>query len=416
MSGSGAREIARISFSGGLTEPRVATYGSWLDAAGNPIDSGIQLFFPAPNSYTGEDVIEMQAHGSPLLLQALLQRAIELGAEPAQPGEFTRRAVENGRMDLSQAEAVIACIDAATLRAARLAHRQLSGVFGERITTIMDSLTSLVAGIEACLDFPEEEIPPALFSGLEERARQEVIEPLQSALGSASFGERLFEGARVAIIGSPNVGKSSLLNILAGYDRAIVSDIPGTTRDVIEVDFEVHGIPVRLVDTAGLRDSEDTIEQEGMARARAAASDADVVIFVADATDLSTWEHGASDVQVMNKCDLNPGGHFPDGFIHMSVKEASGIDQLQDRLAALLGDEGHDMEEALLVTRARHRFAIEKALAHALAGTALLDREEQLDLAALEWRQAWSALGEILGVGDVEHILDRIFRDFCIGK
>jgi len=242
-SGRGGVGIVRISgpsalaIAGQLTgrddlAPRYAHLTAWSDADGAVIDRGLTLIFPAPQSYTGENVVELQAHGSPVLLRALLARIHDLGAVPAEPGEFTRRAVLNGRMDLSQAEAVAACIEALTLRAARQAQRHLDGEFGRRIEGLMDGLTGLVAHVEACLDFPEEEIPAPLFTELERRAQEDLIAPMSALLDTARFGERLFEGAHVAIVGAPNVGKSSLLNWLAGYERAIVSAQAGTTRDV----------------------------------------------------------------------------------------------------------------------------------------------------------------------------------------
>lgn len=372
------------------------------------------IYFPAPHSYTGEDVIELQGHGSPVLLHALLSRLFELGCQPAKPGGFTQRAVENGKMDLTQAEAVAACIDAATLRAGKQAQLQLQGAFGQRIEALMDSLTGLVAHLEATLDFPEEEIPELFFEQLGEKMRTELIRPIRQLLDSATLGERLFEGAVVAIIGAPNVGKSSLLNALAGRERAIVSDIPGTTRDVIEVDFEVHGIPVRLADTAGLRCSSDLIESEGVRRAEQAAGQADAVIYVADASRPETWSDHKADIYVMNKIDLGRDG-WPKMFLPVSAKSGHGLESLCDSLAARLG-EVPLADESILVTRERHRHCLLLAAEQLELGLAELGREDQLDLVALEWRGAWARLGEILGVGDVEHILDRVFSEFCIGK
>jgi tRNA modification GTPase len=397
-------------------KPRHAYLTAWGDADGGVIDRGITLLFPAPQSYTGEDVVELQAHGSPLLLRALLVRIHALGAAAAEPGEFTRRAVLNGRMDLSQAEAVAACIEALTLRAARQAQRHLDGEFGRRIEALMDALTGLVAHVEACLDFPEEEIPDLLFSELGQRAQEDLLAPMSALLDTARFGERLFEGAHVAIIGAPNVGKSSLLNRLAGYERAIVSAEAGTTRDVVEVDFEIDGIPVRLLDTAGMRESGDSIEQEGVRRARHAAGRADVVVHVADASRPETWTPTIdADVRIMNKVDLVPVSDIPDGVLPVSVHTGTGIDALRQRLGRLLGDADWG-EETLLVTRARHRTALAEAEASVRQGLAMLGDEQRLDLVALEWRRAWAALGSILGLGDVDDILDRVFADFCIGK
>lgn len=417
LSGPQALAIAmRLSASTSPLLPRVASLTSWLDEAGQQIDSGIALYFKAPASYTGEDVVELQAHGSPVILKVLLTRALALGAVPAAPGEFTRRAVENGKLDLSQAEAVAACIDAATERAARQAQKHLQGEFGRFVHQLMDELTGLVAHVEASLDFPEDEVPPLFFEQLKQRCDTSVVTPLLAAIRTATLGERLFDGATIAIVGAPNVGKSSLLNALAGRDRAIVSDIAGTTRDVLEVDFEIEGIPVRLADTAGLRISDDVIEQEGVRRARAAAEIADVVIHVADASRPDTWEpHVPVHLTVFNKADL--AKHEASGdILVVSVKHGWGLDILRERLAGLLADGFLAGEEGLLVTRERHRHLLEQAARAVQSGLSMLGPEEHLDLVALQWRQAWSNLAELIGVGDVELILDRVFSDFCIGK
>ena len=395
--------------------PREASLSHWYDADGSLIDTGVLLYFQAPNSYTGEDVVELQAHGSPVLLRALLKRSFELGATPAEPGGFTRRAVENGKMDLSQAEAVISCIDAATLRAAKQAQRHLQGEFGAKIEGLMHQLTGAVAHVEACLDFPEEEVPELLFDTIRKEVAEQLVEPLKQWLSTAELGERLFDGATVAIIGAPNVGKSSLLNALAGRDRAIVSDIPGTTRDVLEIDFEVHGIPIRLADTAGMRVSSDLIEQEGVRRAKATAGDADLVIFIADVERPDTWEcDHAADIKLMNKTDLTREDVSKE-FLSVSAKGGDGLGLLRDRLAELLGEVAAG-EEGVMVTQSRHREALQATLTQIESGLNMLGPEEHLDLVALEWRRAWTTLGEILGVGDVEAILDRVFSEFCIGK
>ena len=398
-------------------QPRHAHFCTWLDANGEVLDSGLVLYFPAPDSYTGEEVVELQAHGSPVLLRALLDRTIDLGAGLAEPGAFTRRAVENGKMDLSQAEAVAACIDAATVRAASQAQKHLQGEFGRMVETLMHELTGAVAHVEACLDFPEEDVPQPFFDQLQHQIHEQLIQPIGQMLQNAAFGERLFDGANIAIIGSPNVGKSSLLNRLAERERAIVSDIAGTTRDLLEVDFDVHGIPARLIDTAGLRDSGGgAIESEGIHRARNAAKSADVVIFVADITRPETWsdEHDA-DILLMNKVDLKSEGLIPADFLPVSSLTGEGMGGFIDRMAKMLGDM-LAQEEGLLVTQERHRRALQNARECLLRGLALLGGEGQLELVALEWRQAWSFLGEITGIGDVEHILDRVFSEFCIGK
>ncbi len=396
--------------------PRVATLASWLDEDGEVLDQGLMLYFPAPHSYTGEDVVELQGHGSPVVLRALLSRLFTLGCQPAQPGEFTRRAVSNGKMNLSQAEAVIACIDAATVRAGKQAQKQLQGAFGRRIEALMETITDIVAHVEASLDFAEEDIPELYYETLAQRTRQELVEPIERLLYSASFGERLFDGATVAIIGAPNVGKSSLLNALAGFERAIVSDMPGTTRDVLEIDFEVEGIPVRLADTAGLRDAEDHIEREGIRRAEKTATQADAVIFVADATRPESWRlHQRATIKVMNKIDAVESASWADDFVAISVRTGEGMDRLKKALASQLVDMDISAED-VFVTRERHRLALQEALQYIEAGLGFLAGESELDIAASQWRHAYHALGGILGLGDIEHILDRVFSSFCIGK
>ncbi|MDQ6992584.1 MAG: tRNA uridine-5-carboxymethylaminomethyl(34) synthesis GTPase MnmE [Mariprofundus sp.] len=407
--------LSQLSIRPTLPKARLATLDSWLDKAGDVVDQGVTLYFPAPASYTGEDIVELQAHGSPILLQALLSRLYELGCEPAEPGEFTRRAVEHGKLNLSQAEAVIACIDAATIRAGKQAQRQLQGEFGKHIDGLMQSLTSLVAHVEASLDFPEEEIPELFFAELAQNMMDQVVRPMKQMLASAPLGERLFEGATVAIIGSPNVGKSTLLNELCGRDRAIVSHIEGTTRDVLEVDFEVNGIPLRLIDTAGLRDSDDTIEQEGVRRALQTAEVADVTLFIADASRPQTWVPSIhADLFLMNKMDLQCDA-IADHFIPLSVTTGQGITALRSALALCLGDIAMG-DEGMMVTRERHRVLLLEALENIEEGIAHLGREDMLDLTAMQWRRAWGLLGSILGMGDVEDILDRVFSEFCIGK
>jgi len=417
LSGSKALSIVKSLSHRENFVPRTPQLCTWKDVDGEVIDSGLVLYFSGPASYTGEDVVELQGHGSPVLLHALLRRCIDLGCVPAEPGEFTRRAVENGCMDLSQAEAVVACIDAATERAGKQAQKHLAGVFGKKIEALMHVLTGVVAHVEACLDFPEEEIPELFLSQLCNQLKGDLCVPIDALLASASFGERLFSGASIAIVGAPNVGKSSLLNLLSGRERAIVSDMPGTTRDVLEVDFEIQGIPVRLIDTAGIRESSDLIEQEGVRRAKETADVADVVVFLADASLRDTWcFDGHYDIAVFNKIDLiDPSKHKQMDGIALSARTGEGLDLFLKGMAEMLGEKLVDGED-VFVTNERHRIAIQQAQKHLQVAIPMLKSEEQLDLAALELRRAWSALGVIVGVGDVEYILDRVFSEFCIGK
>jgi tRNA modification GTPase len=396
--------------------PRYAHLAHWYDDDGQVLDSGIVLFFPAPDSYTGEDVVEFHGHGNPVLMQALIDRLFDLGAHQAAPGEFTRRAVEHGKMDLTQAEGVIASIDALTTRAAMQAQRHLAGEFGRCIERWLDSLSELLAQLEACLDFPEEDVPPLLFETLHRQVKDDLLQPIDALIRTSAFGERLFQGATVAILGAPNVGKSSLLNCLAARERAIVSEIPGTTRDTLEVDFEVCGIPMRLIDTAGLRKTDDTVEQEGVRRAKQAAQMADVVMFVADASRPETWHTSQkADLMVMNKMDLMGNHSIPNHFMPVSAIKGLGISEIKSRLARHL-EQVPGQEEGLLVTRERHRQALVRTRRHLLKGLERLGREDELELVALEWHRARGCLGEIVGLGDIEEILDRIFAEFCIGK
>ena len=419
LSGSQAFEIAQQLSGRDSFTPRLAQLATWKDAAGETIDAGLMIHFPNPASYTGEDVVELQGHGSPVLLNALLKRCLALGAKLAEPGEFTRRAVEHGCMNLSQAEAVIACIDAATERAAKQAQKHLSGTFGRRIEHLMHQLTGIVAHVEATLDFPEDEIPELFLEQVQNKLQEKVLVPIQNLLKSSAFGERLFSGATVAIIGAPNVGKSSLLNALSGRERAIVSDTAGTTRDTLEIDFEVHGIPIRLIDTAGMRETDNHIEQEGVRRAQAAADTADMVILLEDATQRKTWgKHLHYDLKVRNKADLlsaDEKRQQQNDALLISALSGVGISELLQIMAKNLGDMDVAGED-LFVTSARHRQAIEQAERCIHDAIPMLLCEEQLDLAALSLRQAWGSLGEILGIGDVEHILDRVFSEFCVGK
>lgn len=421
LSGAGAHTIAKtLCQSDTDFTPRHAHFKHWYDAQGETIDSGLTLFLADSKSYTGEDTIELQGHGSPVLLRALFERTLELGCRAAEAGEFTRRAVEHGKIDLSQAEAVVACIDASTLRAAKQAQKQLDGAFGRCVHAYMDELTSVVAHVEACLDFPEDEVPDLFYDQLRTRVENNLVAPIQKQLDS-QLGERLFEGANVAIIGEPNVGKSSLLNALSGRDRAIVTDIAGTTRDTLEIDFEVHGIPIRLTDTAGLRHTQDIVEKEGLRRAKQVAESADLVIFVADASRPETWDSNAhfegftADIFIMNKIDKAVSPQSSAAFLPVSIKQEQGLDTLIDLMAEKLGDVDLS-DEGSMVTSARHRVALQQSLEAIKAGLVMLGHEDMIDLTAMEWRRAWSTLGEILGIGDIEFILDRVFSEFCIGK
>ncbi len=416
ISGKDAAAILQGLTQRPLPQPRVASLRKILDDDGEVLDQALVLWFPAPHSFTGEDVVELHLHGSPVIIERVLERIYALGARPAGPGEFTRRAVEHGKLDLTQAEAVAAAIEAATLRAAKQAQKQLAGKLGERIQALMDAITDLVAHLEALLDFPEEDIP----EGLDFAARAEaIIQDIDRALRTADFGERLFRGLTLVILGPPNVGKSSLLNRLAGEERAIVSSIPGTTRDAVEAQFAVRGVPVRVLDTAGIRETpSDPIEQEGIRRALKAAQRADVVLWVAEATDPVPPQGVEATLWVANKADLltpQAQAAFDRRWLLVSAKTGFGLDALLARLAEACGEAQAEGED-VWITRARHRELLLRARAALAEGKTLADRPETMDLAAAHFRRAYAALAEILGVGDVEAILDRVFSSFCIGK
>ena len=420
LSGPHTNAILKAITGARLPRPRMATLRRILDADGTVLDHALVLRFRAPASYTGEDMAEIHAHGSPVILERILSRLYALGARPAAPGEFTRRAVEHGKMDLTQAEAVAAAIEASTLRAAKEAQKQLAGALGKRIEQWLDRALDFTAHLEAWLDFPDEDIPPPFWLV---QALRETAAEMRALLGTADLGERLFKGVSLAIVGEPNVGKSSLLNRLLGEQRAIVSAIPGTTRDLVEADLEIAGVPVRLVDTAGLRASADPIEAEGIKRAQAALARADFVLLVVDATDYERKPMLARkpDLLVFNKADLLSDAartalmqSMPSHALLVSAKTGAGIARLEEALAALVA--GHGAEGAdVLITRARQRDALARA-AEALESASEHLEKERVDLAAMEVRRGWTALSELLGVGDVEEILDRVFASFCIGK
>ncbi len=426
VSGPGAAEVAR-GLGGSLPPPRMAVLRAFMDAGGRPIDEGLMLYFPAPRSYTGEDVLELHGHGGPVVMQMLLQRVLELGARPARPGEFSERAFLNGKLDLVQAEAVADLIDSSSARAARSALRSLQGNFSEALRSLMASLTETRALAEAWLDFADDELGRAPDAALESRLRRH-LEAIDSVLRQARSGQALREGVRVVIAGPPNAGKSSLLNRLAGEQRAIVTDIPGTTRDTLEGSAVVDGIVFNLVDTAGLRDSADEIEQEGMRRARAAFGSADLILLLVepstpeDSVRTLLDEGGsAAVVLVRNKIDLiggTPGRTALQGTraeLRLSVRTGEGIDLLLQVLRETAGAEA--LDDGVFLARSRHLAGLEQArdcLAQAL-------RENRgavipLELLAENLRGAQNALGAICGEVTAEDVLDEIFSRFCIGK
>lgn len=425
LSGPDLRNLLR-GLIGGDAAPRQATLAKFRDSAGVTIDQGIALYFPAPRSYTGEDVVEIQAHGGPVIVQLLLARCLELGARLAEPGEFTKRAFLNDKLDLAQAEGVADLINASTAEAARCALRSLEGDFSARIDALVDTLTNLRVLVEATLDFPEEEIDFVEKSGL--RARLSDLRAAVAAVLAASRqGSLLREGVQVVLAGQPNVGKSSLLNRLAGSERAIVTDIPGTTRDAIRESINLSGVPLHIIDTAGLRDAQDPVEKIGIARSHDAIAKADIVLWVADAVrpetrhiDTALIERlaaGATRILVVNKSDLGavtetqvPQSSAATLRVEVSALTGAGIDRLKD---AILQAAGWGGGEGVFLARARHLEAMRIASTHL---DAAIDHMTQLELCAEELRLAQLALGSITGVLSADELLGKIFSQFCIGK
>ncbi len=384
--------------------------------SGEALDDGLVLWFPAPRSATGEDVAELHLHGSRAVLAAVMQALTRLGLRLAEPGEFTRRAFLNGKLDLLQAEAIADLAAAETEAQRRQAMRQLGGELGDVYRGWRDRLTRILAHLEAAIDFPDEDLP----SEIEDRILGEtegLVAEIERHLADGHRGERLRDGIDVAIVGPPNAGKSSLLNRIARRDVAITSPVPGTTRDVIEVAIDLAGYPVMLADTAGLRDSTDAIEQEGTRRAVQRAEQAEIRLFVfdfahpADAVGASAWP-GADTILVANKIDLAPAADtdLPPDALPVSALTGEGIDSLLTALGKRVAQTYRI--EAPVLTRARHRQALEEAAASLRrSGSAALP-----ELRAEDLRLALRSLGRITGAVDVEDLLDVIFRDFCIGK
>ena len=422
VSGDGLREFSRRLCA---TEPlpRQATLTGFRDASGQLIDTGLLLFFPRPHSFTGEDVLELHGHGGPVVTQMLLSRCLDLGARLAEPGEFTRRAFLNGKLDLAQAEAVIDLIDAATTSAARSAVRSLHGDFSREINILLEQLTELRALVEATLDFPDEDIDflqAADAFGRLERLQQR----LATVFDRAQQGKLLQGGLNVVIVGQPNVGKSSLLNRLAGDDLAIVTAVAGTTRDVVRSTLQIEGIPLHIIDTAGLRETEDEIEQIGIARTWREIERADLVLLLVDAqsgvgqaeqTILERLPEKLARITVYNKIDLAGRGaerHVePDGVaISLSAKHGDGVELLRSELLRIAG--WHPAED-VFIARERHLRALAETAEHIAAARAQLP---QLELFAEELREAQIALGSITGQFSADDLLGEIFGRFCIGK
>lgn len=424
VSGPGVRSIAE-AVTGGLPKPRFARFCNFLDASGEVIDQGIALYFAAPHSFTGEEVLELQGHGGPVIMDLLLKRVLELGARLARPGEFSERAFLNDKLDLAQAEAVADLIEAETEASARLASRSLQGSFSRRIRELQGQLVELRVFVEAALDFPEEEID-FLADGQVLARLESVMAAVEKVRASARTGRLLRDGMNLVIAGLPNAGKSSLLNALAGVESAIVTEIPGTTRDLLRERISLDGVPVHLVDTAGLRDTEDRVEQEGVRRARDELQRADRVLWVYDAEadpdnrglEQARLPEGVPVTWVRNKVDrigeqpaITERNGVPE--VRLSARSGEGVELLRRHLLQSMGFQGTENTEFL--ARRRHLDAIDRALAF------LRDGRNQLEtgageLLAEELRRAQLALSEITGEFSADDLLGEIFSSFCIGK
>lgn len=427
----------------GEMAPRSVHRARFEDPAGRTLDDGLITVYRAPHSYTGEDLVELSCHGGLLVTRRVLDALLAAGARPAEPGEFTRRAFLHGKLDLTQAEAVMDVIRAGTDLALRAAEEQLAGRLGQRVEALRKDLLGLVAHVEAFIDFPEEGIDPDTGAALLARA-DGILAGLDALLATADQGRILREGVRTVIYGEPNVGKSSLLNALVGHERAIVSEIPGTTRDTIEEFLNVRGLPLRLVDTAGLREeTADAVEREGVARTRATLARADLALHVVDASQVKAeggrWKSegpenaAAAEVLVLNKTDLgvhpswrqmvnaqsSPSSALrppPSALVTVSCRTGEGLSDLADAIFQKVTGGAVVWNDAAPAVNARHANCLRRAREALAAGRALLAAGESPEFAAVDLRAALDAVGEVVGGTDTENILGEIFATFCIGK
>ena len=433
LSGALAKTIAgKMIQTSCVLIPRQAHFCTFIDQQGQPVDQGLLLYFPAPHSFTGEDVIEFQGHGGPVVLDQLVETCIHRGARQARAGEFSLRAFLNGRIDLTRAEAIADLIDASTRSAARAAVHSLQGAFAEAVGEIIEKLISLRVHVEAAIDFPEEEID-FLSDGNISKQLAELINQINGLLDSASQARLLRDGMTIVIAGRPNAGKSSLLNALSGHDSAIVTDIPGTTRDVLREQIDIGGVPVTVIDTAGLRESPDRIEQEGVRRAWAEIHRADLVLVVADITEIPEPIRNLADVLpvedqllaelqipwllVRNKSDLvdaTPDTASVVEQVTVSALTGAGLDTLRQALLARIGYQAE--QSSHFSARRRHISALDQALAALQTGSAQLEQHRAGELLAEDLRTAQQALEEITGAFRADDLLGRIFSSFCIGK
>ncbi len=423
VSGPAALRVADAVTGGKASDllPRTVRHCRIRGAAGEIVDDGLLTVFRAPDSFTGEDAVEFTGHGGMLVTREVLGRFLAAGAVPAGPGEFTQRAFLNGKLDLTQAEGVMDLISAQTRLAMRAARGQLEGALGKRTMEARDRLLETLAHLEAWIDFPEEDIDPQTGGLLRDRVR-EVLAVVDSLLATADQGRVLREGVRTVIFGEPNVGKSSLLNRLLGFERAIVSNVAGTTRDTIEEVVNLHGIPLRLVDTAGVREAGDSVEAEGIQRTVRQIESADLLLEVADASqtrpaDAVLPSTAAKRLLILNKADL---GEHPSwagaGAVRLSCTTGEGFDALSTAIRESLHFGDIDWGDQTIAINARHQASLDAARTALAAALELLEAGEDPELAAIDLREALDALGEIPGRVDTEDLLGVIFSRFCIGK
>lgn len=423
LSGKQAVAVAEEVFRGAeklvQAQPRLQQFGRIVDKNGTAVDEVLATVFRAPASYTGEDVVEIACHGGILVTRKILQLLLAHGARAAEPGEFTQRAFLNGKMDLTQAEAVMDLIRAQTDLAMRAATEQLEGRLGTKIRELREQLLAILAHTEACIDFPDEDIDPDTGAALLNKL-QTVRDGIALLLRTADQGKILREGIRTVIFGAPNVGKSSLLNLLLGYERAIVSEIPGTTRDTIEEVINLRGIPVRLIDTAGVRSSEDEIEQQGIERTKLQVERADLVLRLFDASEADLNRRADEiphEILILNKCDLGEHAVWDDvEAVRISCKTGEGMEQLADAIFNRVMGGGVAHRDASVAINTRHQACLQKASVYCDAAKKAISDGLSAEFIAVELRAALESVGEVVGKVDTEELLGEIFSTFCIGK